>query len=111
MGILDRITSIFTASEKRSTKSYIDPKRFFANAASGAVVNSKTALGFTPVFCAVKLLSESISQIPIEICEKQADGNIIKSRETSQGEYDRYAEDSEFRKLCKAGKEVPYEDF
>tara|TARA_R100000353_G_scaffold170690_1_gene134556 strand:+ start:2521 stop:4377 length:1857 start_codon:yes stop_codon:yes gene_type:complete len=78
MGILDRITSIFTASEKRSTKSYIDPKRFFANAASGAVVNSKTALGFTPVFCAVKLLSESISQIPIEICERQADGNIIK---------------------------------
>ena len=38
------------------------------------------------------------------------DGNVIKSRETSQGEYDRYAEDSEFRKLCKAGKEETNEN-
>lgn len=78
MGILDRITGIFSASQKRSTKSYIDPKSWFHNANSGAVVNKKTAMSFTPVWCAVKLLSESISQIPIEICEKTSDGDIVK---------------------------------
>ena len=78
MGILDRITGIFSASEKRATKSFIDPKQWFQNAASGAVVNKKTAMGFTPVWCAVKLLSESISQIPLEICERDNNGDIVK---------------------------------
>ena len=77
MGIFDRFTSIFTGkTEKRA--SYIDPNMFFGNSNSGAIVNKKTAMGFTPVFCAVKLLSESISQIPLEICERLPDGDIIK---------------------------------
>ena len=38
------------------------------------------------------------------------DGNIIKSRETFKEEYDRYSKDSEFRKLCKAGKEETNEN-
>ena len=78
MGILDRITRIFSSTEQRTAKSFIDPKTWFQNAASGAVVNNKTAMGFTPVWCAVKLLSESISQIPLEICERMPDGDIVK---------------------------------
>jgi HK97 family phage portal protein len=78
MGILDRITRIFRPKEQRTAKSFIDPKSFWSNAGAGAVVNNKTAMGFTPVWCAVKLLSESISQIPLEICEKLPDGDIIK---------------------------------
>lgn len=79
MGVIDRLTRIFSGNiEQRTTKSFIDPKSWFQNASSGAVVNSKTAMGFTPVWCAVKLLSESISQIPLEICEKESDGNVVK---------------------------------
>ena len=77
MGIFDRITRIFSGkTDKRA--SYIAPNMFFRNAQSGAMVNKTTAMGFTPVFCAVKLLSESISQIPLEICERLPDGDILK---------------------------------
>ena len=66
MGILNRISGIFNFSEKRNTAPYIDPKTWMQNATSGAVVNKDTALSFTPVWCAVKLLSESVSQIPFK---------------------------------------------
>ena len=41
---------------------------FYFNTSSGAIVNKTTALGFTPIFNAVRLLSESISQIPLQVC-------------------------------------------
>ena len=78
MGILNRISDIFSTSDKRSSAPYIDPKTWMQNASSGAVVNSDTAMSFTPVWCAVKLLSESVSQIPLFVCERLPDGDIIK---------------------------------
>ena len=78
MGIFERITNIFSTNSEKRASSYVNPNWYFANAGSGAVVNKDTALGFTPVFNAVKLLSESVSQIPIEICETLPDGDVIK---------------------------------
>lgn len=78
MGILNRISDIFSTSDKRTTAPYIDPKTWMQNASSGAVVNNDTAMSFTPVWCAVKLLSESVSQIPLNVCERLSDGDIIK---------------------------------
>tara|TARA_R110002096_G_scaffold203018_4_gene387838 strand:- start:3548 stop:4747 length:1200 start_codon:yes stop_codon:yes gene_type:complete len=77
MGIFDQITNLFSAKSK-TRSAYIDPHRFYFNNNSGAIVNKTTALGFTPVFNAVRLLSESISQIPLEICERTSTGDIIK---------------------------------
>ncbi|MAK37514.1 MAG: phage portal protein [Flavobacteriaceae bacterium] len=77
MGLFDAVQRIFSTNTSKRA-SYIDPKFFLNNSTSGAVVNKKTAMGFTPVFCAVKLLSESISQIPLEVCERLSDGDIIK---------------------------------
>tara|TARA_R100000781_G_scaffold26759_2_gene19855 strand:- start:9583 stop:10809 length:1227 start_codon:yes stop_codon:yes gene_type:complete len=76
MGIFDQITRIFTNKTEERSSAYINPNWFYANAASGAVVNKSTAMGFTPVFNAVRLLSESISQIPLEVCRKTSDGDI-----------------------------------
>ena len=53
----------------------------YGNSMSGAVVNKETAMGFTPVFNAVRLLSESISQIPLEVCRRESDGDIIKLKD------------------------------
>ncbi len=78
MGILDSITNIFSTNSEKRASSYVNPNWYFANAGSGAIVNKDSALGFTPVFNAVKLLSESVSQIPIEICETLPDGDVIK---------------------------------
>tara|TARA_R100001530_G_C4321449_1_gene155993 strand:+ start:3400 stop:4596 length:1197 start_codon:yes stop_codon:yes gene_type:complete len=77
MGFFDQITNLFSGKSKKRS-AYIDPNRFYFNSNSGAIVNKTTALGFTPVFNAVRLLSESISQIPLEICEKTSTGDIIK---------------------------------
>jgi HK97 family phage portal protein len=77
MGIFDQITNLFSGKSK-TRSAYIDPNRFYFNSNSGAIVNKTTALGFTPVFNAVRLLSESISQIPLEICEKTSTGDILK---------------------------------
>ena len=78
MGILDSITNIFSTNSEKRASSYVNPNWYFANSGSGAIVNKETALGFTPVFNAVKLLSESVSQIPVEICETLPDGDVIK---------------------------------
>ena len=76
MGIFDPITKLFSPKSDKRSSPYIDSKWFYANSSSGAVVNKTTALGFTPVFNAVRLLSESISQIPLQVCEKESDGDI-----------------------------------
>ncbi|MCH2618719.1 MAG: phage portal protein [Candidatus Nitrosopelagicus sp.] len=81
MGILDSITNIFSTNSEKRASSYVNPNWYFANSGSGAIVNKETALGFTPVFNAVKLLSESVSQIPVEICETLPDGDVIKRTE------------------------------
>tara|TARA_R100000329_G_scaffold142833_1_gene126487 strand:- start:4599 stop:5801 length:1203 start_codon:yes stop_codon:yes gene_type:complete len=80
MGIFDQIGKIFSPkTEQRHTQdAFINTQFYYGNAGSGAVVDKKTAMGFTPVFNAVKLLSESISQIPLEICETTNDGDVIK---------------------------------
>ena len=78
MGLFDRITRLFSNKTEKRSASYVNPSLYFANVGSGAVVTKETAMGFTPVYNAVKLLSESISQIPLEICEKTSNGDIIK---------------------------------
>ena len=80
MGIFDQIGKIFSPkTEQRHTQdAFINTQFYYGNAGSGAVVDKKTAMGFTPVFNAVKLLSESISQIPLQICETTNDGDVIK---------------------------------
>lgn len=78
MGIIDSISRIFSSNKEKRASSYVNPNWYFANAGSDAIVNNTTAMGFTPVFNAVKLLSESVSQIPVEICETLPDGDVIK---------------------------------
>lgn len=78
MGIFDRITRIFSSNTDKRASAFVNPNLYFRNVTSGAVVTKQTAMGFTPIYNAVKLLSESISQIPLEICEKTPSGDIIK---------------------------------
>ena len=81
MGLFDRVVRLFSGGEKRTTAPFIDPNTIFRNATAGTLVNKKTAMGFTPIYCAVRLLSESISQIPVELQERLPDGDIIDRRD------------------------------
>ena len=71
MGLLD-----FFRSEKRSTTSnaYLQ-STFGANANSGTSVNENTALNFSAVWACVRIISESIASLPINVFEEDSNGN------------------------------------
>tara|TARA_R110000765_G_scaffold234434_3_gene337444 strand:+ start:498 stop:1727 length:1230 start_codon:yes stop_codon:yes gene_type:complete len=75
MAILDYFRNIFN-TEKRAG-GYIDPKNFSSLSGSGIQVNSNTALTFSAVWAAIRILSESVAQLPITIHEKQENGDKI----------------------------------
>ena len=81
MGIFDPITRLFSKKTDQRSNPYWNNNWMYANSSSGAVVNKTTAMGFTPIFNAIRLLSESISQIPLEVCQKESDGDIIKLKD------------------------------
>ena len=78
MAIFDFFRNIFTA-EKRAGN-FIDPKNFSAMGGSGINVNKDTALTFSAVWAAIRILSESVGQLPIQLCERKENGDkIIRS--------------------------------
>ena len=76
MGVFDFVRNIFTA-EKRATGSYIDPTSFLSKTGSGLIVNSETAVTFTAVWAAIRMLSESVAQLPITIIERLENGDKL----------------------------------
>ena len=76
MGVFDFVRNIFTA-EKRATGSYIDPTSFLSKTGSGLIVNSETAVTFTAVWAAIRMLSESVAQLPISIIERLENGDKL----------------------------------
>ena len=72
MAITDFITRIFSKKEQRSTY----PTSVFGGIAqSGVAVDKSTALNFTAVWSAIRLLSESISSLPVNVYERSKDGD------------------------------------
>ena len=74
MGVLDFVRNIFTGKEKRAG-SYIDPSSFNLSSGSGIPVNKDTALNFTAVWAAIRILSESVAQLPLQLCERYENGD------------------------------------
>ena len=75
MAILDFFRNIFT-TEKRAGN-YFDPKNFTSLGGSGITVNKDTALTFSAVWAAVRILSESVAQLPIQLVERAENGDKI----------------------------------
>ena len=74
MGILQSIQNIFSSSAKKEQRSinYIQP--FGADTA----VTPSTALTFSAVWAAMRLLSESVSSLPIGVYKKENNGDKIE---------------------------------
>lgn len=73
MSLLSRL---FGKSEKRSN--YIDPSNFsMAGVGSGITITEDTALNFNAVWSAIRILSESISQLPVQLVERKENGDKI----------------------------------
>jgi HK97 family phage portal protein len=73
MSLLSRL---FGKSEKRSN--YIDPSNFsMAGVGSGITITEDTALNFNAVWSAIRILSESVSQLPVQLVERKENGDKI----------------------------------
>ncbi len=78
MALFDFVKNIFSNTEKRG--SYIDPSLLSNFGGSGIPVNEQTAITFTAVWAAIRILSESVAQLPITLCERLKNGDkIIRS--------------------------------
>ena len=72
MGLLDRLRAIFKRTEKRSGFYDAMSTRGYN---AGVSVTDESALNFTAVWAAIRILSESIAQLPLSIYESDKLGN------------------------------------
>lgn len=74
MGVLDRLRSIFTRTEKRNGFYDAMTSGLRGNTA-GVVVTDESAFNFTAVWAAIRILSESVAQLPLSVYEADKLGN------------------------------------
>lgn len=75
MAITDFITNLFIRKEKETEKRGVALNTIFPQA--GTIDNDK-ALTLTAVWCAIRLLSESVSSLPCSVYTKQANGDKLE---------------------------------
>ena len=73
MGLLDTIRSIFKGKEKRN--GFYEAMASVNGNTAGVAVSDETALNFTAVWAAIRILSESVAQLPLSIYESDKLGN------------------------------------
>ena len=78
MSILKRIQNLFT-TKKRSFLDYATGQ-LRSQSGSGIIVSENTAMTYSAVWQACRILSESVAQFPMYVCEKEKNGDkIIRS--------------------------------
>ncbi len=78
MSILKRIQNLFT-TKKRSFLDYATGQ-LRSQSGSGIIVSENTAMTYSAVWQACRILSESVAQLPMYVCEKEKNGDkIIRS--------------------------------
>tara|TARA_R110002050_G_scaffold91855_1_gene192659 strand:+ start:7375 stop:8622 length:1248 start_codon:yes stop_codon:yes gene_type:complete len=77
MAILDTFRNWFSTKNETRAGSFLDPKNF-QGTGSGVIVTQDSAMAFTAVWAAVRMLSESVAQLPINILQREVNGDKIK---------------------------------
>lgn len=72
MGIFDRLKALFSTKENRSFYSSMTRAGM---GESGIVVSDENAWNFTAVWAAIRILSESVAQLPLSVYESDKLGN------------------------------------
>lgn len=76
MGVFDFITNAFgKKTETRTNNSFVDPSFLSALQGTGIKVTKDNAITFTAVFCAIRIIAESVAQLPIKLYKKDKNGN------------------------------------
>jgi HK97 family phage portal protein len=80
MGLLDTIKGIFKGNKIYRYNDFLAAMTSHRGQGTGGmVVSDKTAMNFTAVWAAIRILSESVAQLPLNILETDNSGNKIKS--------------------------------
>jgi HK97 family phage portal protein len=75
MGLLDRLRELFKGTEKRSNGFYEAMSQSFRGTTAGVTVTDESSLNFTAVWAAIRILSESVAQLPLSVYESDKIGN------------------------------------
>ena len=82
MGLLDTIKGIFTGGKIYRSNNFLSAMTSFRSQATGGmVVSDSSAMNFTAVWAAIRILSESVAQLPLMIYQTDKNGNKIKAQD------------------------------
>ena len=74
MGLLDTLKGVFSFKKERRYNNFL-AQMGARGSSAGVVVTDETALNFSAVWAAIKILSESVAQLPLSIYESDKLGN------------------------------------
>jgi len=74
MAILDYFRTFFTPNKTTEKRGFLDQMSRYASG-SAISVSTDSAMSFAAVFAAIRILSESVAQLPIQLCERDANGD------------------------------------
>ena len=74
MGILDTLKSVFSSSTEKRYNNFL-AQMTTRGSTAGVHVTDETAMNFTAVFAAIRILSESVAQLPVQVYDIDQNGN------------------------------------
>jgi HK97 family phage portal protein len=80
MGLLDTIKELFTGN-KIYRRNFYNAMQIQGQSTGGMPVSDDTAMNYTAVWAAIRILSESVAQLPLMIYETDKLGNKIKAQD------------------------------
>jgi len=77
MALLDTVRNWFKPNTEKRSGDFLDPRNF-GGSGSGVRVTQDSALAFSAVWAAVRILSESVAQLPINLIQREENGDKTK---------------------------------
>ena len=75
MAVLDYFRNLFSRKPAEKRGFYEQSSVFSNSTGSGVAVSKDSAMTFAAVFAAIRILSESVAQLPLQLIERDVDGN------------------------------------
>ena len=75
MGLIDTLQSVFFRKKEKRNNNFLASMTTRGNSPAGVTVTDETAMNFTAVWAAIRILSESVAQLPITVNETDKNGN------------------------------------
>jgi|TARA_R110000744_G_scaffold378194_1_gene494033 HK97 family phage portal protein len=75
MKIIDTLKSVFFSKNEKRQNNFLASMTTRGNSPSGITVTDDTAINFTAVWAAIRILSESVAQLPISVNQTDKKGN------------------------------------